>query len=606
MSDGGGSRFLPDRLSAVPDRWHEWLRPLWLLVLVFTLVLDIAGTIWVIRDAYVNDLSFARIGLLSQIENDGSVTVEDRPRPDGQPLAVPPDSRIVAIDGKPVPRDTRVWDLARLLKRPDNAAVTLSVQRADGTRLDRSYVATHSNLVESGPAAVIPRDWRIGIRIAISLATCFALVACAALLYRRRARDPVALLLSFSFLILAGSIDPPMLLWMATGMGNLYDVYSSAGWVLLIIALATFPDARFVPRWLRFLLVLTPLAAVVLSLDNAPMLLQAAIAFALPLALIASHVSKYRKFQPGIERQQLKWAAFGFATGLTLITIAFVIVAIMPESSQWQPLVALGVLAMFEGGFMAMAIGLLVSLIRFRLWEADRVISKSAVSAAVTVVVGILWTMSMDLVKTAVEFSLGHENVMVSTAVGAVLAAGIFAPTQAVAQRWANNRLGNDKDKIASLVPRLVAWRATERPDEIGQRTLASLASTAHISSGAILVDTPRGRSLLAARDVIDPDALADPGANPEGDGRFVLKLPLEDEDGPVGLLLLGPRNDYNRYNSDELEGLRAIAEPLADALRGAQRRSREVDSMQQMLSTVEERLARLEGGPQPQQPGPA
>jgi hypothetical protein len=101
------------------------------------------------------------------------------------------------------------------------------------------------------------------------------------------------------------------------------------------------------------------------------------------------------------------------------------------------------------------------------------------------------------------------------------------------------------------------------------------------------------------------PEILAEPGANPEGDGRFVLKLPLEDEDGPVGLLLLGPRNDYNRYNSDELEGLRAITEPLAEALRGALRRSREADSMQRALSTVEERLARLEGGGKPK-PKPA
>jgi len=599
MGNGVGTRFLPDRLRAISDRRHEWLRPLWLALLTLTLALDIAGTIWIVRDAYIHDPQFARIGLTSQIENDGSVTVESHPAADGRAPDAPSMTRIVAIDGEVVSQQTRVWELARLLERPDDATVALTLLRPDGTRVDRSYVASADNMVENGPSATIPRDVRMGIRIAISLGTCFALIACAALLYRRRARDPVALLLSFAFLLFAGIIDPPMIMWMAVGLGKVFDFYASLGWILLIIALATFPDGRFVPSWLRFLLVLAPIASIFLTLDEVPMLAQAVIGFVLPLALIGSHIAKYRKFEAGIERQQLKWAAFGFATGLVLITAAFVIVVTMPSSSEWQPLIGLLVLALFQGGFLAMAVGLLVSLIRFRLWEADRVISKSAVSAAVTVVVGILWTMSMDLVKNAVEFSLGHENNLVATAAGAVLAAGIFAPTQALAQRWANNRLGNDRDKIASLVPRLVAWRSTERPEEIGQRTLASLARTAHISSGAILVDTPRGRSLLAAREVMDPDTLAEPGANPEGDGRFVLKLPLEDEDGPVGLLLLGPRNDYNRYNSDELQGLQAIAEPLADSLRGAQRRSREVEGLQQMLSTVEERLARLEGGGQ-------
>jgi hypothetical protein len=597
MSDGMGSRFLPDHLSAVPDRWHAVLRPVWLIVLALTLLLDVSGTVYNFRDAYSNDPHFARIGLISEIENDGSVTIENQPRGDGKPLDLPPLSRIVAIDGEAVPHDTRVWDLAARLKRPDNARIDLTVRRPNGERVERTVVADPANLVETGPSATIPRDWRIGIRIAFSLATCLALIACAALLYRRRARDPVALLLSFSFLLFAGTIDPPLVMWMAVGLGDLFDLWSTVAWVLLIIALATFPDGKFVPRPLRWLLVLTPLISISLAIDETPLALAATIAFVLPLGLIGSHVAKYRRFEPGIERQQLKWAAFGFAIGLVLLTIAFMIVAAMPESSQWQPLVGLLVLLLFEGGFLAMAIGLLVSLIRFRLWEADRVISKSAVSAAVTLAVGVLWTMSIDLVKAAVEFSLGQESTTISTVVGAVLAAGIFAPTQALAQRWANNRLGNDRDKIAALVPRLVAWRATERPDEIGQRSLASLASTAHISSGAILMDTPRGRSLIAARDVMNPEALAQPGANPEGDGRFVVKLPLEDDDGPVGVLLLGPRSDYNRYNSDELDGLRTVVEPLAEALRGAQRRLREVDSMQQVLSTVEERLARLEGG---------
>jgi hypothetical protein len=599
MSGTEGSRFLPDYLSAVPDRWHVVLRPVWLILLTLTLLLDISGTVYNLRDAYSNDPHFARIGLVSEIENDGSVTIENQPSGDGKAPDLPPLSRIVAIDGEAVPRDTRVWELAGKLKRPDNARIDLTVRRPNGERVERTFVADPANLVETGPSATIPRDWRIGIRVAFSLATCLALIACAVLLYRRRARDPVALLLSFSFLLFAGTIDPPLVMWLAIGLGDLFDLWSTLAWVLLVVALATFPDGKFVPRLLRWLLVLTPVAAVSLAIDETPMALAATIAFVLPLGLIGSHVAKYRRFEPGIERQQLKWAAFGFAIGLALLSIAFFIVSMMPDSSQWEPLVGLLVLLLFEGGFLAMAIGLLVSLIRFRLWEADRVISKSAVSAAVTLAVGVLWTMSIDLVKAAVEFSLGQESTTISTVVGAVLAAGIFAPTQALAQRWANNRLGNDRDKIAALVPRLVAWRATERPDEIGQRALASLASTAHISSGAILMDTPRGRSLIAARDVMNPEALAQPGANPEGDGRFVVKLPLEDEDGPVGVLLLGPRSDYNRYNSDELDGLRAIVEPLAEALRGAQRRVREVDSMQQVLSTVEERLARLEGGGQ-------
>ena len=83
MTTGAGSHFLPKRLPAVTDRWHGWLRPLWLAVLVLALLLDAAGTVFVLRDAYVHDPQFARLGLISQVENDGSVTIEGRPRADG-------------------------------------------------------------------------------------------------------------------------------------------------------------------------------------------------------------------------------------------------------------------------------------------------------------------------------------------------------------------------------------------------------------------------------------------------------------------------------------------------------------------------------------------
>src|SRR5690606_15288091 len=143
-------------------------------------------------------------------------------------------------------------------------------------------------------------------------------------------------------------------------------------------------------------------------------------------------------------------------------------------------------------------------------------------------------------------------------------------------------------------------WRSSETPQEIAQRTLSALASALHVSKAAILADTPRGPALLASRDIEDPEALAVPGARPEEDPRFVLILPLEDEDGPVGQLLIGPRSDLNRYNADEVRAFRLLPEPLAETLRAAHKRSAEADSMQKMLGSVEERLARLERGDGP------
>jgi hypothetical protein len=242
-----------------------------------------------------------------------------------------------------------------------------------------------------------------------------------------------------------------------------------------------------------------------------------------------------------------------------------------------------------------MALGLLVSLLRFRLWEADAVIGRSAISAAVTLMVGVLWTLSMDLVKMAVEWALGEENTTVATVVGGIIAAGIFAPTQALAMRWAKRRLEGDERRIEKLIAKLHAWRATESPGEMGVRTLSALHAAVHCSAAAVLVDGPRGPTLLASRDVEQADALSAPGYDPAKDARFAMRLPLEDEDGPIGLLLVGPRSDLNRYNTAQVRGLGELTEPLAEALRAALKREQHAETMHLKLGSVEERLARLE-----------
>jgi hypothetical protein len=591
--------FPPARLRAIRADRLGWIRPLWFLALAFAIVLDIAGTVFVLRDSFHNDLVFARVGLVSQIENDGSITVESIAS-GHRPQAIPAGTRIVAIRGQPVSRDTAVWDLAKLLEARDGEVVPLRFALPHGASEELAVRASDDPIVQANSSIPVPRDVRIGARLVISLLTCLTLIACGVLLFIRRPQDPVGVMFSFSFLLFAACIDPPLTLWLAAGMGNLYDVYSCLAWVLLVIAIAAFPNGIFTPRPVRWVIVAAPLAAIPLAIDSISLLVDAAIAFIGPLLLLISHVIKYRRFRPGIERQQLKWAGFGFAAGLLLLTAAFVLTATMGSSTgQTSVYVGLSVLGLFNLGFLAMALGLLVSLLRFRLWEADRVISRSAISAAVTLMVGIVWTLSVDGVKLVAGWVFGAHNETIATLSGAFLAAAIFAPTQTLAMRWAKRRLEGDDKRIGQLIARLAAWRTTEAPEQIAIRTLSALSAAVHCSSAALLVDSARGLHLLASRDVDGADRMNEAGYDPSTDRRFVHSLPLEDDDGPMGLLLLGPRSDMNRYNTGQLHSLSDVCEPLAEALRAALKRAEQAETVQLTLSAVQERLAMLEqGGP--------
>jgi hypothetical protein len=607
MTAAGQPESLRDRLPAISDAWFAWFRPLWLLTFAFAVLADIGGTAYVLHDTYENDPVFAAIGLTNHIEYDGSVTLGPPLGRESSGQGVEEGSRIVSVDGVPVPPGIGVDGMVNRLRAAPGPTVRIRVRTPEGRLADHVLTRSPVHAREAARGAYLSRDVRMGVRLVFSALGCLTLLVCAVMLFIRRPRDPVALLLSFAFLGMAATIDPPLMMWLALKLVRFYDVISSAWWLLLVTALSVFPDGRFVPRWLRWVPLASAPLTIPLASEAVDTNLQVAIGVGIPLALLLMQPLRYRRLAPGIERQQIKWAAFGFAAGLILIAVSLGLTNVLPPDGTPQRAVfSLFVVCLFSLGFVLMPLGLMVSLIRYRLWEADTVISRSAAYAIVTVIVGIVWAASSDMVKLVVSAVMGEQNVTVATTVSAMLAAGVFAPTQSVVLGWTKRHFGKDAERLKSLASRLAIWRTTETAPEIGMRALAVVAESIHADSAAILALTPTGRELVAARDLEHPEALERPGALDEVERTFPLSLPLEDADGPVGTLLIGPRSDGNRYNRDEREGLLDLCPPLAEAIRAARSREQWQDGIHRTIITaVEERLSRLEAGLGPK-PKPA
>jgi hypothetical protein len=303
--------------------------------------------------------------------------------------------------------------------------------------------------------------------------------------------------------------------------------------------------------------------------------------------MLVGQAIRYRRLTGGIERQQLKWAAFGFTAGLLFIFAAFVLLLFLPENATAQdPVLSMSIVLLFSLGMAAIPLGLLIALTRFRLWEADTVITRSAAYAVVTIVVGVVWAASSDLVKLIIEEVIGRESQAGATTVGAIIAAGIFSPTQSLVLGWTRKRFGSPVERIHEAAKRLKTWGLTEPPGEVATRALAIIDEAVHPSASAIVLDTAMSRELIAARDVASAD-----------DIRLTERLTLADEESSVGTLLLGRRSDGNRYNRQELEAVREIIPPLAEALRVARSRYSRESMMQQRLDEMAARLAQLEGG---------
>ena len=291
------------------------------------------------------------------------------------------------------------------------------------------------------------------------------------------------------------------------------------------------------------------------------------------IAVLVSQFIRFRREPPGIARQQIKWAGFGFARGPAADhgrrhPRRDVPRRSEPSSRPWSALV---ILLLFSSGMAAMALGLLIALTRFRLWEADTVITRSAAYAVVTLIVGVVWAASSDLVKLVITEVMGRESEAGATTVGAIIAAGVFSPTQNAILGWTRQHFGGPLDQIRDAAKRLKSWGLTEAPEEVATRALAIIDQAVHPDASAIVLDTAMGHELIAARDVTSAD---DPG--------LIEKLTLEDEETSVGTLLIGRRSDGNRYNRQELEAIREIIPSLAEALRVSRGRFSRESAMQQ------------------------
>jgi hypothetical protein len=565
----------------MPGRRALAFRYFWLALFGFAVVVVALATAYTLRAQYSYFPTFAQLGLDYDVGDNLQVSAELR-RPGQQSVRV--SGTIVSIGNKPVPPGAVLGEVADRLEAAKGSTVAVKIRQADD-RVVELQQQRRSVQVSAGEREA--RNFRIATRLGMGLFACAVLLLCSLLLGLRRPDDPVAMLFATVFALMAATVDPAVQMWLWTGLGWVEDVLASAWFYLLLIALAVFPDGVFVPRFLRWMVIAAIPLTIFASLPQVDATLQVLVAVGVLLALLTGQVIRYRRLPPGIERQQIKWAAFGFAAGFILLMVAFIMVAFIPDdASQHDPLFNLATLVLFSLGVATIPLGLLVALTRFRLWEADTVITRSAAYAVVTVIVGVVWAASSDLVKLVITEVIGRESEAGATTVGAIIAAGIFAPTQSAVLGWTRKRFGGPMDRIEGAAQRLKSWGLTETPAEVASRALSIIEEAVHPAQAAVLLYLPEGTEMVAARSVESKD-----------DRRLLERLTLADEAGPVGELRLGRRSDGNRYNRQELEAVRQLVPHLADALRVARGRHSREAMLQQQIEAMAMRLAHLEGG---------
>ena len=171
------------------------------------------------------------------------------------------------------------------------------------------------------------------------------------------------------------------------------------------------------------------------------------LAFVALLLVIASLVVRYRRAS-GIERQQLRWFA-----AVALVTVLALVIAVLTGGFTSGPLATVANVAWIGVllGFALLPVTIAIAVLRYRLYEIDRLISRTISYGVLTVVVGGLFV-GFILVFQAVLAPVTRSN-QLAVAGSTLFVFSLFQPLRRRIQRIVDrrfNRARYDAERIVA------------------------------------------------------------------------------------------------------------------------------------------------------------
>jgi len=292
---------------------------------------------------------------------------------------------------------------------------------------------------------------------------------------------------------------------------------------------------------------------------------------------VAAMRARLLSLPPGVQRQQIKWVALGLALGLAFVVVSRVGGLAQPQDAFVQAALA----GAFDIGVTLMALGVLVSLLRYRLYDADAAITRSSAIALMTLTLIGIFAAAEVVIQASSQSLFGEGTGTASSAIAAAVAAALIAPLHGRVEAWTERRFQPALAAFRRELPELLAdLRETADLAALGEILLARVERATRASCAVLFV----GNAPVAARHMATADC----------DMPLAHEVRLELE-GCVGRLVLGPRPDGTRLGKDEREAVEAVARPLARTIRTVERNAATERRQQRQAKRVAELARRIE-----------
>jgi signal transduction histidine kinase len=317
----------------------------------------------------------------------------------------------------------------------------------------------------------------------VSLASALLSMALALMLFRNRFEEPAAAALSFYLLIYAVVMAGPLEHLGAYWFDDVAFAVSLQGALLAaptIALFALFPNGRFVPRWMRWVVALSlPLSIALILLfpldlsgkdtEPASLYFLGAIYASFFLAAVYAQIYRYRRVSTPEERRQTKWPVFGFALWFAYVcvsTVPYLYLSRLPAGVSppwWTPASELS----WWVSLNIIPVSLTISITRHRLWDIDLIINRTLVYGALTACVLALYALVIGGFSLLFRSSGSLPVSLLATGLAAVL----FQPLRDRLQGGVNRMMYGERDDPVALLSRLgkeIEWAGTPSENLVG------------------------------------------------------------------------------------------------------------------------------------------
>ncbi len=350
----------------------------------------------------------------------------------------------------------------------------------------------------------LSHDDYIAYTVALTLASMVVCLVVSTVIVLRRSDNRMALLVAL-MLVTAGPLSATISVsaspspWQVPNQ-CLSDLYVA----LFLLVFSLFPSGQFVPRWMRWAIVVCLVGQVPLPFFSDALvrlnIYDVALGFlGLAAILVVGQLYRYRRVSNPRERQQTKWVVFGFAVPITYFVIGVVLSLLFSGFAGPSLLYKPAFVAVQDVLVLLIPLSFGFAMLHSRLWEIDALMNKVLVYGLLTALLAAAYAGLILGLQGLLRGVIEQTN-DIALVVSTLVIAALFQPLHRRIQTLIDRRFYRQKYDAAKTLAAFSAVLRTEvELKHLSEHVVAVVQETMHPTFVSLWLVKPEKRTLATS-----------------------------------------------------------------------------------------------------------